>query len=140
MKRKMNGNELYEQFKQGYRPVVRFASDVENYENFDPDMKARLVSMYKDEECYCCVFDFTDFEEYNKSIEQPVWNGKHGEMLKWSESAYYPKDKRTKVYVDFDFDPCFVIEQESQAFKDYRESGSELSYINWLEDQYLRGK
>lgn len=133
----MTGKELFEQFKNGVRPVVRFTNGVEDYECFDPEMKARLVSMYVDEDCYCCVFDFAEFEEYNKSIETPVWNGKNGELLKWSESFYYPKDKRSKVYVGFEDEPCFVLEQVSQVFHDYKLSGSTLSYIQWLEEQYL---
>lgn len=134
----MTGKELFEQFKNGARPIVCFTRKVEDYECFDPNMKARLLSIYEDEDTLCCIFDFTEFEDYNKAFEMPVWIGKNGEYLKWSESPYYPKDKRVKIYVGYDDEPCFVLENASLAYQDYKASGSTLTYIQWLEEQYRR--
>lgn len=94
----------------------------------------------EDDECLGCKFDISEYEEFNKAVEQPVWYGKNGEMIKWSESAYYPKDKSVKIYIGDDYYPGFEVIEENTALKDYRASGSKMSYVQWLEEQYNKSK
>lgn len=139
---KLNGKQLFEMVKNGGKPVVEFDKEAENfdYESFDPGMRARLTSMWEDDECLGCEFDFTEYEEFNKNVEQPAWYGLNGEMVKWSESTYYPKNKRVKIYIGEDYYPGFKIVDESVVFKEYKLSGSNLTYVQWLEEQYLKNK
>ncbi|KPV56970.1 hypothetical protein QJ48_24875 [Paenibacillus sp. A3] len=86
----------------------------------------------------CVEFDFSQQEEYNKGFEQNVWNGKTGELLRWSESPYYPKDKKAKIYISvYDEIKEFDIVEKNTVFLDYKRSGSDKSYIAWLEEQYV---
>jgi hypothetical protein len=134
----MKSIELYDQYKNGLRPTVKFKKGIEEQESFDPGMKAKLINMYPEEDWgYCCIFDFTEYEDFNKTIEMPVWYGSDNEMLKWSESKYYPKDKRVKVYIGNDDVELFDIVEESLAYRDYKNSGSTKTYTEWLEEQYL---
>lgn len=133
--------ELFTLYKSGFRPIVEFKDGIEEQECFDPGMKAKLISMNEEDDWgYCCVFDFSDYEDYNKAFEIPVWFGNNGEKLKWSETSYYPNDKKAKVYIGKDNVELFVIVDEHEAYADYRKSRSPLTYLMWLEEQYLKNK
>ncbi|KJD43789.1 hypothetical protein QD47_20840 [Paenibacillus terrae] len=134
------GLDFYEICKNGIKPVVEFTEGAQNYESFDPGMRARLVSMWRGEdECFGCEFDFSEFEGYNKSIETPIWVGKRNdESLKWSETLYYPKDKIVKFYIGEKEEEFFVLIENMKPFLDFKESNSRKSYVQWLEERYLK--
>ncbi|MBU7316050.1 hypothetical protein [Paenibacillus oleatilyticus] len=133
----MNGKQLFELFRSGAKPIVEFTEGCQDYESFDPKMKARLICMWEDDECLGCEFDFSEFVDFNKSIEQPVWYGRNNELLKWSESSYYPKAFKVRFYIDENETPYFKIAEESIAYSDYKKSGSTKAYVEWLEEQYI---
>lgn len=140
----ITGKQLLEMVSSGAKPVVEFTKECDrfDYESFDTGMRARLTSVWTDVELDClgCQFDIAEFEGFNKSVERPVWYGKNGEMVTWSESPYYPEDKKVTIYIGEDECPGFEIIEESVAFLDYKMSGSKLSYVQWLEEQYLKNR
>lgn len=136
----MNGLEFYKLTYQS-SPVVKFNNHIEEFEiGFESGMMARLVGWKRVGEDFEGVFDFSEFEEHNKSYEQPNYYDKNGvACLKWSETAYYPKDKREEMYFCATEEVIGLdIIEENKAYADYINSNPTMTYVKWLEEQYLK--
>jgi hypothetical protein len=82
------------------------------HHGFEPYMRAVMADCKFDkrDECWLLTFDFADFAEYNKRFETPGWSDcKGGFDLKWSESVFYPKNKRETIAIQPDHPVPFAI-------------------------------
>lgn len=80
-----------------------------NGENdFSPNQKAKVIGVSIEnnsndpkELVYQLIVDFSEFEEFNNSIaEANYWDKDHQPTLKWCETDFYPKNKRTSFFID----------------------------------------
>lgn len=135
----MNSNEFFNYIKGGAQPVVRFDDQIERQEGcgFESGMMAKAISVEDDGDgVYIITFDFSDYELYNDSIDKRKWfDNNHIPCLKWSETHFYPVNKKEKVYWDFSFDTPFeIVDGQSDLFDQYKLTESKLSYVTWLEN------
>ena len=77
--------------------------DIEDYGTipFDPGFVARVISINQVNGGLLSVtVDFSEFEERNEKILRPTWPNDIGDpILKWSETDFYPTDRKTTILV-----------------------------------------
>lgn len=150
MKQKELINQIEEMLGNGIKPVMRFINGgIEDQETgYESGMMCKILSMNIDEQdedwiVYKVFTDFSDFEKHNESFMTPdYFHPEIGEYTaKWNESSFYPKNKRVELYLgDGDNEkPFFEIIKLPQAYIDYIDSRTKLSYLQWLEEHYSRG-
>lgn len=136
----MKGIEVVNLFQTGIKPVVRFNKLIEETEiDFDNGMMTHLIeAIDKNDGTVKVVFDFSEFEEHNiPFMKANYWDENNQPTLRWIDTNYYPKDKRVCFYIDTDQEIPFEVLNNNVAFNAYQQSGSKLSYVQWLEEQYL---
>lgn len=108
-----NVEKLVELLNQGTKPIIEWLPckiPITQQDCYDIGMFCRVKAYsidfyhyYKDGEVkvYEFLTDFSEFEEYNKTIEVSDWYDiVNGDLvLPWSKSAFYPKDKQVYVYL-----------------------------------------
>lgn len=137
----MKTNDLMELVNSGNHIAVEFDANVCDLEvRYEVGMRTRLIGAYKDGSG-CIIFktDESDFADYNKSIEQPVWFNSDTKQydLKWSDMEF-EEDNNSEIYEDENnelYNFKVVDDQKLKVFGKYKESNSELSYVSWLEEQ-----
>jgi hypothetical protein len=125
----------------GKNPVVRFTKMIDTFEcEVDEGMLARAVSVRDEGDGTAkVVFEVKEFEEINIPFMKPNYYDKDGNpTLRWIDTNFYPKDGIEKFYIETDGETPFEVIEDNVALNDYRNSGSNLSYIQWLEEQYLK--
>ncbi len=137
--------DLLAQIDEGLRPVIEFNGQNE-FVDFERGMRATCVGYTKtkvDDEVYELFLDFSKFVEFNKALEQPIWLDSHSHSksycLRWSETPNYPKDYKTKIYIDDQSYKDFKVLplDNSKLFEEYQDSKTEKPYIEWLESKVL---
>jgi hypothetical protein len=138
--------ELIKLLEAGVKPTIQFNKN-HSYDA-DPDMKGQIISFEEDDIddegsiSYKFVVDISGYEDYNKSVARNIWVAdSNGEYTKtWFESGFYPKDGLYDIWamnyqscIDAGFD--FV---ENKLYLRYIESKTELSYLQWLEEGWVK--
>ena len=140
----MKTNDLMELVNSGNHIVVEFNANVCDLEvRYEAGMRTRLIGACNDGSG-CIIFktDESDFSDYNKSIEQPVWFNSDTKQydLKWSDMDS-EEDNNSEIYEDENaelYNFKIVDDHKLKVFIMYKESNSELSYVTWLEEQLLK--
>lgn len=139
------------QIKSGIFPVIEFTKSTD-FLDFEPGMRARCIGAALEHEeedpsdtVYQINLDFSEFKEFNQALEQPIWyKGRDPlELQKWSETSFYPKDCKCRIFVDSKSDFYKVIESEGRLnlFAQYQKDraiSKTQSYIEWLENQLIK--
>ena len=140
----MKTNDVMELVNSSKVLPVEFNKCIEDCEmRYEEGMRTYIISASKDDiDCIVFKTEERDFSEYNKSIEKPIWlNDKTGLYeLKWSElDATYGKTEY-EIWEDVDSDIYnfkLIDNSKIELFNRYKESGSELIYVLWLENEIL---
>lgn len=121
------------------QPTVTFAQDIREYSTgLETGMMASLIYVAEKQEMIHIVCNLTNFEEYNKTFELPVYEGEDGKFVRWSESFCYPQNKIVEFFVEGKNELPFEVGQGSELYKEYVESNSDLTYVKWLESEVLK--
>lgn len=150
----MKTKDLVELIREGVTPIVRFR-DPHNLAEVEPDpgMIGRIKSVKIDElgpgNTIACFFvDFFEFTEKNIPFAQKNFYDAEGNpVLTWMEMDYYEEESKMcdihEMYLE-DGEHCdlthFEIVPENTLLFEYTNSGSSLSYTNWLEEKLLSKK
>jgi hypothetical protein len=79
------------------------------------------------------TLNFKPFEDHNRAFDKPVFYNQKGDAVDtWIDGLYYPDDGIEEIYVDSSDDVVMPI--TNQLFNEYIQSGSEKSYVIWLEN------
>ncbi len=102
---------------------IEFKDAIEQIETgFDPKMRAKIVDVVaKDhgvgEPFYKFVFDFSQYEEYNKQFSKPNFYDDNGDpCLRWHEAGapLYPSNKLEVVYLEEAYNYFDIVSEEEQ--------------------------
>jgi len=134
---------LYELLKQGKRPLVKLTDEIWDESFGEKGMIARVTaastSEFNPEDGWEFHLDYMEHKEHNIPLQTPNWrhfkDGKEGELGTAIETGNAdPNDLREKMYVDNkDHDVPVELITEQTPIGEYVVSGSELSYVQWLE-------
>lgn len=130
--------ELLEAVRNGQRPVVTFRKEIENKEGYaELGMRARVVGAKEKVDVVSLTFDFSDFEEHNKTLESTNYYDKSGNPTLTAREAGYYKPQES-YYFDTSESPADFFDYESESrtalYKRFKASGATCSYVSWLED------
>lgn len=98
----------------------------------------RDVVQDADAEGYELYFDFFNpFEAHNRSVARCSWRDRRDNPATWFDSSFAPENGIWTWFVDHDTDlPVRVLDERTlNLWQRYRESGSEMTYIEWLENK-----
>ncbi|MFF2531273.1 hypothetical protein ACFVS2_20435 [Brevibacillus sp. NPDC058079] len=132
-------HELISILKSGKKPVVQFEPAVEEFETiFDHNMRGRAIGFIEQTDGLIrFMFEVKEFEAYNIPHMKP-WN--EDDTKKVIDTAYYPKDGIEQMYYEPQEELPLVILEDNDLLSAYAESGSNDSYVLWLEkslNQYV---
>jgi hypothetical protein len=147
---------LIECIKAGSYPVIRWVDPtIEEYESYDVGMLCRAIGIIEKDSCipgiilYGILTDFSEFEEYNKSIATNSWipssANSDKDWVKWHESEFYPETKKANVYMQLAEESSgekssgdmfeFLDAEAIVLFNEYASEKTTLPYVAWLEDK-----
>jgi hypothetical protein len=130
--------------------VVTFTPKIEDMESYaESGMRARVVSIDtqdthssdKHDHVYKIMFDFSEFDEFNRRFESSNYYDKNGSPTLTAREAGYYKEQ-DKIYFGspeiWPFEDYFVLADAAQTelLERFKESG-EADYVSWLEAQVL---
>lgn len=130
---------LIEMINSGQQPVIRFLKE-EEYFDYEIGMLTRCISVNKDyddgeEIVWMINTNFSEFKEYNKQLEKPIWI-KGDKRVCYSESSFYKLEH--PYFVSNASEGEFeIVDGVCSLFDEYKMSG-ESSYVKWLEQQVLK--
>lgn len=121
------------------QPVIVFLKSSENYE-YEPGMRTRCTSYdFVDEEVLRLRTNFREFADFNKQLETPIFYSTDRTPVKWSESAYYPKDFQEVLYLSGEEQDLFCLDERELLHKTlWEEFNSQTDvkvYVHWLEQK-----
>ncbi len=136
----MLGKEFAALVNDGIFPVVTFTKDIVNCEGyFEPGMRGRLRSVRNSgDDVVIFTVDLSEFEEFNKQFETANYYDKnHVACLNAREAGLY--NVKEQYYADCDLEAYIEIEEPHRLkiYEEYKQSGSELTYVQWLEDNVV---
>lgn len=121
------------------QPTLTFTQDIREYSTgLETGMMANLTHVAEKQDMIHIVCDLTNFETYNKTFEQPVYEGEQGKFVRWSESFFYPENKIVEFFIEAKNELPFEVSQGNELYKEYVESNSDLNYVKWLESEILK--
>lgn len=147
----MKTKELVELIRQGVTPIVRF-QDPHSHGELEPDpgMLGRILEVGQVDEydpkesTVDFTVDFLEFTEQNKAFATRNFYDANGQpTLTWMETDYYEKSAICRIHEMYKSggELCdlehFEIVSENKILTEYLESGSKLTYTNWLEEKLL---
>lgn len=151
----MKTKDLVELIHQGAKPIIRFQDPRETVEyEPSPGMFGRIKAVSPIDQVesgtsivYFTV-DFFEFTEKNTSLAPREFYDDYGNRSKtWMETSFYEKSARNlniyEMYTEnSEYQDLEHIEilPEDTPFLEYVNSGSEMTYINWLEDKIMNNK
>ena len=143
----MKTKELVELVKQGVRPIVKIVDKHGVLEGPDSGMLGRITSIGSEDiwergtSTIPFVIDFLEFTEHNKPLMVANWYDSNGNpSLTWAETRGYESDAKSYTvyenlidnFTSADLTHLEIVE-ENKWLNQYLESGSNMSYIEWLE-------
>lgn len=138
--------------------VVEFGREIEDCENYgEPGMRARIAAIDIEHDVFVVTFDFTEFAEHNRPLEQANYYDKNGVACLTARQAGYYADLDTYYLPEPEiWQPGYfrVIEDEGRlalleayalemrasgaATEDAgAESPTRISYTVWLENRLI---
>ena len=133
--------ELVKLINNGAKPIVQFGPKVGDKESYaDPGMRARAIGVTKDSEDVHILFDFSEFDDFNKPFEQANYYDKQQKpVLTAREAGFYKPQDRLYFDKDENIVTCFqpVDDERSGLYREYLTAGTEDTYVTWLETQVL---
>jgi hypothetical protein len=128
---------------------VEFAAQIEDMEAYpEPGMRAQIVSVNADtsfsdpkEHIYTIVFDYTEFDDYNKNFESANYYDPRGVACLTARQADLYRLRETIYFGCPDhwpFENYFTVLNAHQLvlIERFKKSGQK-NYLSWLEDQIL---
>lgn len=145
----MKTKDLVELVKQGAQPIVRITDTNDVIDGPDKGMLGRIISVGAEDiwergtSTVSFVVNFLEFNETNKSYAVPDWVDKNGNpTLTWMETSGYEREAKSfeihdmyvekSEYADLSY---FELVEENKWLNKYIESGSNMTYTQWLESQ-----
>ena len=128
--------------------TIQFTSKIELMESYpEKGMRGRIVSIDEEythmddleEHLYKIVFDYSEFDEFNKSLESANYYDKNGvACVTAREAGMY----RVKELIYFSSPKLYPFEdyfttldaRQNELLKRFKESGAK-NYVEWLESQ-----
>lgn len=108
----------------------------------DPHMRGRVIGVltdygFGDEAIYQVKIDLTEFMVYNSPFEKANWFGEGDRLVKARGTKNWPSNNIDELWLGANEDPESYLEvlENGEAYREYRDSGFEGSYIEWLELQ-----
>lgn len=136
----MTGIEVLDMINNKIYPTVRCNKDILDVaEQMEEGMLCKIVGAYENSDGEIQVeLDEKDFSEYNKSLETPSCYDSESNIYnkKWSE--LYQREIRMTIFLDKEHDnPYFDIVEDNytELVKEYNDSESGLTYVEWLQEQ-----
>lgn len=131
----------------GFKPVVTFKAPIEDCECY-PETGMRGVvtgGRLKQDGVVQLWFDFEPFDSFNAALEKrEYYDDKRQPTLTAREAGYYKPQDDVYLMQDHLLDDYFVFEDQGPLalMEEWRASGSDKTYVAWLEAQLLtsRGK
>lgn len=139
----MNAEKIFEFLKSGKKITVKAKDNVYDFfdESLDPKMLARIHHATEEDGLLKLVLDLSGFEAHNKSVAKPDWYiGSEDRMGIWMETKHYPQDGLEIVYLPIEGELPFELVIDDSILKDYVDSGTTDSYIEFLEKNYIANK
>jgi len=145
----MKTKDLVELVKQGATPIVRIKDGEGVLEGPDTGMLGRIISVGAEDSwergtsTIPFTVDFLEFTEHNKAYAVANWYAKDGTpSLNWMETDGYERDAKSHLifemyvekseYADLSY---LELVEENKWLNKYIESGSNMTYTQWLESQ-----
>lgn len=124
----------------GAQPVVQFKQGIDEKESYaENGMRARALRVnMSDHEVVKIMFDFQSFDQHNTPLESAHYYDSKGAPTRTAREAgyYYPQEE---LYFDSDEELVKLFEIQAghrvELFERYTAAGTDLSYVQWLEDQ-----
>jgi len=130
--------------------VVTFTPKIEDMESYaEGGMRALVVgidatdtrSPDKHEHIYKIMFDFSEFDEFNRRFESSNYYDKNGSPTLNAREAGYYKEQEAIYFGSpeiWPFEDYFVLADAAQTelLDRFKESG-ETDYVSWLEAQVM---
>ena len=145
----MKAKELEQLVKGGGMPIIKLTSDVGDYDGPNGQMIGRVKRIGEiektgpGESVISFIVDFFEFHDYNLPLMSSDWyDSNRNPTLKWAETKGYEEDSKSfEIYVmytesheDSELDHIEITE-ENPLLNEYLKSGSELTYVMWLEEK-----
>jgi hypothetical protein len=134
-------HDFTELLKTGCQPVVEFKTGIDDKESYaEAGMRAQAVccSTADSDGVLRIAFSFSAFDEHNKPFESANYYDRAGNPRLTAREAGYYKET-VEVYFDHSepLDKLFTVLDESSTglFAQYKASGYEGSYVQWLEQR-----
>jgi hypothetical protein len=128
--------------------TIQFTSKIEYMEAYaEGGMRARIKTISTrdthradlHDHLYIIVFDYTEFDEFNATLEQPNYYDKNGVACLTAREAnkYEPQEE---IYFSspelYPFEDYFTLldERQNSLIARFKQSGA-TNYVEWLENQ-----
>lgn len=131
---------LLEMSRNGVKPVVQFSKEIEEMESvIDEGMRGRFIGFVERNDGDVELrFEIKEFEAFNVPLMQPNYYDKAGQpTLRAIDTNFYPKNGIEVLYWNEDHSLPVEIVENNGLFQEYVASGSDKSYILWLETKLL---
>lgn len=137
----MTGKELIDLYNKGVPLQIRFNQYIEDIElQFEKGMLADIELVNNTIDGLCIYVNEKNYKKYNSNLEKPFcFNKDTGKYdKKWSE--VFKREDSVEFYDDYNHIYYFEIVESSfsELIKEYNESNSELSYVDWLQEEVCR--
>lgn len=134
--------QLIEAIQNGHKPVVSFGQGILEFDDYvEPGMVARVIDARVTHDNMCRItFDFAEFDERNRPLEQANYYGVDGGPMRTArEAGYYKAQDDLPFMLADEVSPYFEIESDARQalFKRFVDSNPGCSYVAWLENQVL---
>ena len=142
---RMNAKDFAKLVNSGIRPVVTFKASVDDKEGYwEANMRGRITAARDNgDDVMELTVDVTEFDEFNKPFESANYYDKNqNPTLTAREAGFYKAVDTMYFDANEDVGQVLTVEDDSsiKLFNEYRESGSDLSYVTWLERQVLAAR
>jgi hypothetical protein len=140
----MNISDIIEQVKSGKPVTVVCLPNIDNTESsLESNMIADIIDIIEDRhDCYKLWINMQPYYEHNKHIISRNYYDANGVPALTSEEAgYYPKNHIETIYIDkLDAHDCgqyFKYHRNVDVLMAWKATGTDLSYIEWLENEFV---
>ena len=135
----MTGEELKKIVDAGRKPIICFTKEIENLDlQFEEGMLAEVedVNINNENTVVEIVVSEKRFMDYNKKLETAIWwdEDKKSYCKKYSEK--WDRDVHITIYDEIDkIYNFFIKDGNMDIFNEFLNSGTNLLYIEWLEEK-----
>lgn len=140
----MKHSDFVQMVRSGVHPVITFNEGITKLEVYpQPGMRGRVIDAENgdDDDTILFIFDYAEFDEYNKQFEEENYYDKNGAArLTAREAGCYDvvEGIYTMSYQDVGSQFVLTDSLSTRLYNIYSQSGSGGSYVAWLEDTVSR--